>query len=249
MISRTVSTIAELLSVIRELYRYNSARLWFRGVADEEWGLLPSIQRTEDRINKERYITNDFYIQSRQIMEHAPEKHNYSAWMSIMQHYGLPTRLLDWSNSPLVAAFFATEQFSKHPNANACIWVLAPRLLNKEEGFGNCIYPVDADTVQNMLLPAFKERGHVDELADKIIACHSIENNLRMYSQQAAFTIHNTLRRLEEIDLPNLLFKIIIPNEARAKILYDLEIFGITEGFIYPDPDHISKDIKRIYAI
>lgn len=249
MKTATIRTIDELLEFITELKNEHGQRLWFRGVADESWDLVPSIQRTPGRIKAERYITNDFYIKAKQVMEHAPEKKNYSAWMSIMQHFGLPTRLLDWSSSPLVATFFAVEQFSKHPNADACVWILAPGLLNEQEGFGNCIYPVDADTVQNMLLPAFKERGHAKELENKIIACHSTENNLRMYSQQSNFTIHNSQKKLQDICGANMLYKIIIPSEERIRLLHNLEIFGITKSFIYPDLDHISEDIKRQYRI
>lgn len=47
----------------------------------------------------------------------------------------------------------------------------------------------------------------------------------------------------------DMLYKIIIPCEIKEKLLKDLEILGITESFIYPDLDHISKDIKRIYGL
>ncbi len=223
--------------------------LWFRGMANKSWELLPSIQRSPERIANERFITNDFYIKAKQVMEHSPDKKNYAAWMSIMQHYGLPTRLLDWSSSPLVATFFAVEYNEKERNADACIWVLDPVKLNRYEKFGGCIYPVDADTAQHMLLPAFKGHGHHDDLKDKILACHSTENNLRMYSQQANFTIHNTNKMLTQLDYPGLLYKIIIPAELKNKFLYDLAIFGITESFIYPDLDHISNDLKVSHNI
>lgn len=249
MIEKTISSIDELLQFVMELNKKHGLRLWYRGVADSTWPLLPSIQRNEHRIQTERYITNDFYIKAKQVLENAPEKKNYSAWMSIMQHYGLPTRLLDWSQSPLVSVFFAVEKYKDFPQTDAGVWVLAPGRLNEIEGFGNCIFPVDADTIQNMLLPAFKERGHVEELNDKIIACHSTEKNMRMYSQQANFTIHNSLRKLEDICDENTLYKIIIPAGRRNYFLYSLEIFGITESFIYPDLDHISHDLKRLYEI
>ncbi|MBR6509314.1 MAG: FRG domain-containing protein [Clostridia bacterium] len=245
----TINTIDELLNFITELSLKHGQRLWFRGVANKEWDLIPSIQRSSDRMASERFITNDFYIKAKQVMKYAPDKKNYSAWMSIMQHFGLPTRLLDWSSSPLVATFFAVEEYKKYPQADACVWVLAPGLLNKAEGFGDCIYPVDAVTAQNMLLPAFKERGQVIELEDKILACHSTENNLRMYSQQANFTIHNSQKRLTSICDSDTLYKIIIPSKERGRLLYNLEIFGITESFIYPDLDHISNDLKRAYRI
>ena len=249
MTVKTITSIDELLKFVMELNEKHGQILWYRGVADSAWPLLPSIQRNEDRIKAERYITNDFYIKAKQVLEKSPEKKNYSAWMSIMQHYGLPTRLMDWSQSPLIAVFFAVEKYMAYPQTDACVWVLTPGKLNKVEGFGECIYPVDADTIQGMLLPAFKDKGHIEELNDRIIACHSTENNLRMYSQQANFTIHNSLRKLEDICDEDTLYKIEIPADRREYFLYSLEIFGITESFVYPDLDHISHDLKRLYKI
>lgn len=127
--------------------------------------------------------------------------------------------------------------------------MLTPGLLNRKEGFGTCIYPVDADTAQEMLRPAFKKQRRTTSVDDKILACHSTENNLRMYSQQANFTIHNSLKRLEDICNDDTLYKIIIPKDARMSFLANLEIFGITESFVYPDLEHISNDLKRQYNI
>lgn len=261
--SKEISTIDELLEFIKEIYVWqeennnktndnkiddiHKTRLWFRGVENADWELLPSVQRNNKRIEKERFITNDFYIKANQVMERAPDKKNYSSWMSIMQHYGLPTRLLDWSSSPLIATFFATENYKA--KTDACVWVLVPRLLNKSQGFEECIYPVDSETAQNMLLPAFKKENNIERLNDKILACHSTENDLRMYSQQANFTIHNSLKKITDMPQQDMLYKIIIPCEIKEKLLKDLEILGITESFIYPDLDHISKDIKRIYGL
>lgn len=249
MIEKTINSIDDLLIFVKELNKKHNQRIWYRGVANSKWDLIPSIQRTKDRVKKEQFITNDFYIKAKQVLERCPEKNNYAAWMSLMQHFGLPTRLLDWSQSPLVAAYFATEKYMEHYQADACIWVLAPGLLNKEEGFGDCIYPVDAYTAQQMLMPAFKDKGYDEQFSDKILACHSVENNLRMYSQQANFTIHNTSRKIDNILNSDMLYKMIIPNAAREYFLYSLRVFGITESFIYPDLDHISNDLKRIYGL
>jgi len=249
MTEKKIETIDELLQFVDSLHKVHGLSLWYRGVEDKKWELLPSIQRSRHRMESERYLANDFYIRTKQILNKCPDKKNYAAWMSLMQHFGLPTRLLDWSQSPLIAVFFATETWYKSPQVDACVWVLAPSKLNDREGFGNCIYPVDADTIQKMLLPAFKDRGHNEELTDKIIACYSTENNLRMYSQQASFTVHNSLRKLRDICDSNTLFKIIIPANRKQYFLDSLRVFGITEGFVYPDPDHISKDLKNKYGI
>lgn len=249
MIEQKVRTIDELLNFVHKIYQVHGLRLWYRGVMDAGLVLLPSIQRSERRIQCERMLVNDFYVRTKPILEKCPDKKNYAAWMSLMQHYGLPTRLLDWSQSPLIAGFFATETYYKNPGVDACVWVLAPARLNEREGFGDYIYPLDADTAQDMLLPAFKERGHNPELADKIIACRSTESNMRMYSQQANFTVHNSLRKLVDICDQETLYKIIIPADRRQYFLESLRVFGITEGFVYPEPEHISNDLRRLYGI
>ena len=249
MITQEVNTIDELLQFVSTLYEKHGLRLWYRGEENASLTLVPSIQRSQKRIDAVRYITNDFYIRARQILDNPPEKHNYASWVSLMQHYGLPTRMLDWSQSPLVAVFFATETYKQTPDIDACVWVLAPGLLNEREGFGNCIYPIDADTTQEMLLPAFKHAHHNPELKGKILACSSTENNLRMYAQHSNFTVHNSPDRLEDICDENMLYKIIIPCERKEYFIESLRVFGITEGSIYPDLDHISSDLKDSYGI
>ena len=119
----------------------------------------------------------------------------------------------------------------------------------EKEGFGNCIYPIDADTTQEMLLPAFKHNHHNPELKNKILACSSTENNLRMYSQYSNFTVHNSLERLEDICDENMLYKIIIPSGRKQYFIESLRVFGISESFVYPDLDHISSDLKDSYGI
>lgn len=249
MITQEVKTIDELLLFVSSLYKGQGRKFWYRGEENAELTLIPSIQRGKKRVETERYITNDFYIRAKQILDNPPAKHNYAGWVSLMQHYGLPTRMLDWSQSPLIAVFFATETYKETPDTDACVWVLEPGLLNEMEEFGNCIYPIDADTTQEMLLPAFKHAHHNPVLKDKILACSSTENNLRMYVQQSNFTVHNSLRRLEDICNENMLYKIIIPDFRKEYFIESLRVFGITEGSVYPDLDHISNDLKDFYGI
>ena len=249
MIIQEIRTIDELLQFMNGLYKRHGSRLWYRGEENASLTLIPSIQRSGKRLEVERYITNDFYIRARQILDNPPAKHNYAAWVSLMQHYGLPTRMLDWSEAPLIAAFFATETYRETPDTDAGVWVLAPDLLNEREGFGRCIYPIDADTTQEMLLPAFKHNHHNMELVDRILACSSTENNLRMYSQHSNFTVHNSLQRLEDICDENMLYKIIIPSDRKKYFIDSLRVFGITEGVVYPDLDHISIDLRDSYGI
>lgn len=249
MITQEVRTIDELLQFVSSLYKTHGLKLWYRGEENADLTLIPSIQRSQKRLKTERSITNDFYIRAKQIMKNPPDKHNYASWVSLMQHYGLPTRMLDWSQSPLIAVFFATETYKDTPDMDACVWVLAPVRLNAREGFGDCIYPIDADTTQELLLPAFKHNHHNPHLEDRILACSSTESNLRMYAQQSNFTVHNSLRKLQDICDDDMLYKIIIPSFRKRYFIESLRVFGITEGSVYPDLDHISNDLKDYYGI
>jgi len=250
MITIDINTIDELLQFVKALSdRHGSnAQLWYRGEDNSSLMLVPSIQRSEKRLQMERFLSNDFYVRAMQIFSNPPEKHNYAHWVALMQHYGLPTRILDWSRSPLVAAFFATETHMT-TDTDGCVWVLVPDRFNEMEGFGRCIYPIDADTAQEMLLPAFKHLHHNPVLEDKILACASTDKNLRMYSQQSCFTVHNSLRKLEDICDEHMLYKIIIPKDKKQYFIESLRVLGITEGFIYPDLEHICRDLRRSYDL
>lgn len=248
MVEIEITSIDMLVDQIEKMRnKYGNQPIWFRGQENRGWGLIPSIQRG-DLIKREQFITNDFYIYVNQIEDNSPSKTNYAGWMSLMQHYGLPTRILDWSSSPLIACYFALEKNREKEN-DASVWVLIPRNLNRQEGFGGCVYPIDAFTVQSMLVPAFKSNAEIEEkFRDKIIACHSVEKNLRMYSQQSSFTVHNSEKRLEDICDSETLFKFIIPYKYKEKLYRSTTILGISSSFIYPDMEHISKDIIKKYS-
>lgn len=251
MITIDISTIDELLQFVKALSdRHGSNKqLWYRGEDNSTLTLVPSIQRSERRLERERFLSNDFYIRAKQTLESPPSRNNYAYWIALMQHYGLPTRILDWSRSPLIAVFFATETYCTVTDRDACVWVLVPDALNEKEGFGRCIYPIDADTTQEMLLPAFKHLHHNPVLEDKILACASTDQNLRMYSQQSCFTVHNSLRRLEDICDEQMLYKIIIPRDCKQYFIESLHVLGITESFIYPDLEHICRDLRNYHNI
>lgn len=240
----TIKSINSLMETIEMLYSRNESRIWFRGQPNAIWDLIPSVQRSHP--DSEHIITNDFYIRVKQILPNPPQKENYSAWLSMMQHYWLPTRLLDWSMSPLIAMYFAVENyFNQGADTDACIWCLRPSVLNEKMGFGSYIYPSDAYTVQRMLVRAFKEKEVIEPVfEDKIIACCSVQNDLRMYSQQSAFTVHNTKKKLVDFCDDETLYKIIIPSYIRKDLLKHLDFCGINQGFIYPDMEHIALDIR-----
>ena len=153
-----IETINDLFKALSEIRGQQGVEhpIWYRGQQNSNWELIPSIHRNS-LINKERYLVNDFYIKVKQIKDNTPNKENYAAWMSLMQHYGLPTRILDWSESPVISLFFATEGNDNTRACDACLWVLLPRMLNIMENFGEYVYPMDSYSSQRLIVQAFKD--------------------------------------------------------------------------------------------
>ena len=291
-----VTNISDLMQAINEMD--NGEMMWYRGHGNRSWATVPSVQRYEKYSEGlERELVNKFRIRAAQILDNSPAKNDYSGWMSLMQHYGLATRLMDWSKSPLIAAYFATEKDERKADgtgyADACIWILWPSHLNEDQIRTPYIYPMDSTTIEEMLSKAFKsqaskqrermQRGYqmhrdVDSYAryggqydtgefqprgyGHIVACEPVEHNLRMYSQQACFTVHDTKEEegetiptlsqiarnyAENNDGRLLTARVIIPHSAKKTFRKELAMLGITKSFIYPDMDHLSEDIKKQY--
>lgn len=241
------NNLSELISIVDGIYPMGDYLLWYRGHLDKTWELIPSIKRNKKFSDNEIKMNCDFYMKASVALKEKPDHLYYPGWISIMQHYGLPTRLLDWTRSLFVASFFATYNYEEYKNVDGCIWLFRPGQLNEIEGIGKIIPSMDSDVINRLIKGAFPQVGN-KQSTDKIYACYPVENNMRVYVQQSAFTVHDSDRKLEEIKSENLLFKIIIPYEAKASFIRELKICGITIKNIYPDAEHIAIELKKYYG-
>jgi len=94
---------------------YSGSNFLFRGHTNFEWNLLPKIGRPEFRktvpkIFKEEYVLNSWKRYASHFIIKQPV--DDWDWISLSQHHGLATRLLDWTKNPLIALFFATCDFN-----------------------------------------------------------------------------------------------------------------------------------------
>lgn len=102
--------------------------IWFRGLADADWELTPGIFRQSSDIYIEE--TSMFHHFQLRVSEHRQTYKSTFDWLCLMQHYDLPTRLLDWTESVMVAMFFAVHD-TKHHDREGKLCVLNSRRLNQ----------------------------------------------------------------------------------------------------------------------
>ena len=117
-----------IFDVVKRLHYITPIKdFWFRGSSNIDYGLLPGIIWREAMDREGTYVHN-FLVR----YQAYTDKSVSNPWerYALMQHHGLPTRLLDWTSSPLNAIFFALNQ-DPDKNTDRVIWMLDPRSFNK----------------------------------------------------------------------------------------------------------------------
>lgn len=255
-----IETISEFVNFVEALPNANS--LWFRGVARTDYTPVPglvwrNISAAEGALEHSFLISYKSYI----------EDSNISPWelMALMQHHGLPTRLLDWSESALVALYFALTSEPNHDGERA-VWVLNPFELNKHTIGVNYLYcpAVIANkevnsgdikfNIDSYLGPNLKPKSIERVLPEKPIAINATQHLKRVSAQKGCFTVHGFSPKGIETYLsdPNdfQMIKILIESQHHRKSMINaLAALGIDEEFIFQDLDSLCKKIKRINGV
>ncbi|WP_129830181.1 FRG domain-containing protein [Vibrio parahaemolyticus] len=249
---RSLSEYLEITSSLPELFACHPSDIWFRGIKDTEMKLVPGVvwrgmceEREESAISE--FLT---YCQN----YHGKKETNAYELYALMQHYGLPTRLLDWSLSPLVSLYFALEQDNEE-GAQRAVWSMAPYdLNNKTMDFAGIIMPSEFNqSMVGLYLPKYLRIEH-DPVPSQAAAISLPFTNQRVKSQKGAFTIHgyNNLP-LDEIfssyGLNNIACIKLESEEYRSRLLNQLYSIGMKEDDIYQDLNSLSKRILRELGI
>jgi len=236
---KTVNDLFETLYETNQRLKDDNQSIWWRGQGLLEWNLLPSVYRPEF-LNHENCLTLDFIRKAKTRSQNIPSEGDYPGWLILMQHYGLPTRLLDWSESILVALYFVSND---HVNETGSLWAYNPYRFNYYENNTESILDPYSPLVSNFFAQPFTPVS----CESKIVAINIPENDLRMLIQQAASTIHATKEPLNKIASDKCLCQYAISSELKKEIKIFLKNLGYNQSRIFPDLDHLAKELKEKY--
>ena len=232
--------IADLIRFAGDIQNTSGERWWFRGLPNSSFKLEPRVYRCCDD-EQERALMNGFRARAATRHHSTPAYSDCAGWLSLMQHYGLPTRLLDWTFSPLIAAFFS-EESPKDSTQDACIWALRLGYLNDHYGYGPYLLPLSAKSARDLLIPAFT--NHVSP--GNIAAAMAVESDPRMQMQQGAFTVHG--HRVPLCELPETsswLQKAVVPRDSIAQMKYELKVLSIRRDSVFPDLSALARQVMN----
>jgi hypothetical protein len=157
----------------------------------------------------------------------------------LMQHHGVPTRLLDWTESFATALHFAIEGAT----SEADVWMLDPYHLNQQEANKQDIIDVESHFESNYF-DLFVEPGSRPRPSGIAVAIYPRRQIARLASQHGLFTLHLQRRALEDLGRPWLTrFRLSAPTLSEASRF--LRVMGVNDFSLFPDLDGLSRFLRR----
>jgi hypothetical protein len=260
IIRATATSLSHFVNIVSR-YADRWEGPWFRGQDHASYPLTP--RRYRYRSIDEDEIRSEFKRRAPQLLLGTQPQSEWERYF-LMQHYGMPTRLVDWSEGGLLALHFAV--ISNRARNDAAVWALDPFWLNGEVA-GRLNLPSDdvrrlsellpeADDVRdtellNEYLPhAFPQRRH--RLPEFPIAVQPPHIDRRIAAQLSSFTIHGRdpmgLENVAQSCRSPRLAKVTIPAGSIRRMREQLLDAGITEATVYPDLYGLALELTRLHA-
>jgi hypothetical protein len=244
----------EIVDSVQTLATPMSIGWCFRGQADAEWSLMPSLARLlssetpASAIELEKMAVAEFQSQAHLFL--APgmlsRTTDITGWWSLMQHHRAPTRLLDWTASAYVAAYFAVED---HWDKDGAIWLFNVKSLDDamQAKYGET--PIHSENLSSLFQAA--------DSPSVLMLVRRMESSERMIAQQGGFSVcrqpladHAKIIDSAFADSGSRHWlQLIIPREAKPDFLRRLRTYNIAANALFPGMDGIGRSVAELLRV
>jgi hypothetical protein len=247
-----MSEWSEILLRINDIYNNCSRyrKVWFRGHNNSNYKLYSSLYRISTKDLDIRSLERNMYYLFINIGDYYLNFDKNKSWnvLFCMQHYGMKTRLMDWTTNLLTAIYFAN--LNRKEGTDACIWILDPYKLNKiaNQKFKDKIFDDKLYSIDNLpdqckdYINYFNQRDIIPS-----IALLPRRSNSRLLAQSGAFIIQGNRNIALDREYPELkddgLIKINLPWSTYEDSKRYLDINGINYFSLFPEISGLSKYI------
>ncbi|MBL4745798.1 MAG: FRG domain-containing protein [Flavobacteriaceae bacterium] len=256
-----INSFQEFLNHVDQGQNSVESSLWFRGAGKSSYSLSPSLHRhtnvtdSGSLLEYEKKLLTRFKERSVPYLQHRID----DVWelLFLMQHHGMPTRLLDWTENPFISLFFALSSAEKSPNGeyldDAAVWLLSPPKWNQCV-FSNISYRGGAMSPSDTTVNSYQPNTEAQLMHEHPVAILGIHNSPRIVAQRGSFCLFGkSLIPMETIYEngnfeQDTLKKIEIPSSIIGDLLDKLVWMGITDSVVYPDLEGLAKETKRLFG-
>jgi hypothetical protein len=258
----TTEKIDDPFEIIREFtvsVRSEPTVVW-RGQSWSEWGLTPSLFRSEPKWRNWTWDSKEDQLlryceksNAKWVRDHYPE--GFVEHLTLAQHQRLPTRLLDWTESPLIALFFACSDVVDAPNevTDGALWRLHTNAVRLRLGEDNEERRRLPDGTYTPAIPAHTPNGLNGEFDTFLFYPKRL--HARQISQLAAYTVHPNPSPGSSGDFSRKLrpeenlVRYIFPAETKHKVFAKLWSLGIRYENMFPDIEGAAKGAKYVIDV
>lgn len=249
VIDQRIDSLGEFFAVI-DAFLKPGQEFWFRGHADSTWALVPSALRYPSVTAREQALAlvAEFRRSAplRLPREELPGSNEDLQWLALAQHYGVPTRLLDWTENAAAALYFAV---SEHEERDGAVVILDPASLNEKslprESRGPRRRILDVHRDQEILLRYLRLGARVRANGCQTLALHPVLGTRRILVQKGAFTFHGSrCFALDKEHAPGLML-IPILGGAKRGLRLELQRIGVDRMTLFPEPEHLSRELRE----
>jgi len=230
---------------------------WFRGVNDANFDLEPGAYWRKDYDEFPPLLD---LVQEGRAFSEIGELDDWKTYY-FAQHNGIPTRLLDWTESFSAALFFALDGWNGE--TTPCVWVIRPACLNElSTGWYGIVTPEQNKELELWLPRKIKDGSRKATSADRLgnydsslpLAIYPRKGNNRMIAQQGTFTVHGTRKIKLNKWIVNrssqhtaMICKIKLENLSKEKSLAQLTTLGVRRHTMYPDIANYIAYLRDAY--